>query len=193
MSYRGYTTPSRVVAALGRDATAEELLRLPDLVEEAEAVIDGLTGASWLVAGPITELVRATDELVYLRHRPITAIVSVAAVHPAIGAVPATLAAGDGYAVVDGAQGLLRLSRAYVGHDLAVVYTAPAAVPAAVRRAATLLTAAYLGGGAGGGAAGVKSFSVGGEVRVTYADAAASGVPADVAALLAPWTRPVLA
>jgi hypothetical protein len=155
---------------------------------------------------------------------PLAEVTSVTVSGPMVSSVPIALQAGVGYAIQDAATATLTLGGS--GYPIprptrvSVVYTQPAGdpVPADVFEACTRTVAAWLaptlpssamsdaGGAIAAAAAGVKSYQVGQELRVEYADrAAASGggsaggasagavpspLPADAAALLAPYGYP---
>jgi hypothetical protein len=121
----------------------------------------------------------------------VQAVSSVAVVGPAVGSTPSVLAPGVGYAVVDADRGVLRVEGGWSWPEPAsvqVVYTQPVGQPppADVTLAATIAVAAWFGptlpsgtvsGGAGAlvaAASGVKSYQVGGELRVEFADAAST-------------------
>lgn len=167
MPSKGYTTNALVGEELGRSLTVGQQTQADGLIEEAEALVDGLTGRAWATASPVVaELHVVQGRIVYLDHPPVSAVQAVTIRSAAIGAVPSTLVAGVGYELLDAANGILAIGGyssvdvvaggAYGSADLtlggfyalgalvAVTYTASVPVPADIRRATTMLVARWM-------------------------------------------------
>lgn len=158
---------------------------------------------------------------VWLPVLPVGSVTTVAVRAPAVGSPPTALVVDQGYALVDAAEGLLWVSgyagacpfpyRIDVDYALDPLVPVPADVELAVRRTVALWMAPTLPAGAAtssgvgmavAAAAGVKSYQVGSELRVEFADTASSSsgtdagaglpgaVPAEAAAAFVPYGYP---
>lgn len=186
MTHRGYSSPSLVAEELGVTFTAGQTTQAEGLIEEAEAFVDRFTGRAWITTSPATEtLVVPADGLVYLTRRPVTAITSVSVRPATIGGASTALAASSSYELLDAATGLLAVSSGYHGYRVSVTYTHTndiAALPADIRRAATLLVAHWLTPRLHPERAGLAALSLGsGEIAQTFRR---REIPAEVLAIL---------
>jgi hypothetical protein len=172
----------------GQDAEAEAL------IEAAEQWVDVTTAQAWEVTSPSTEVQMVPrDGLVRLRNRPVTAITSVTVRTNAIGSESTTLTEDETYELLDATKGVLAVG-SYSGYRATVIYTHTTPAPEIVALATKMLVGYWMRPLLGGDAQGVKSYSVGGELSVTYQDVVAErGVPAEVLATLEGRKRLVLA
>lgn len=190
-----YTDSAAINAYLGRTLTADEEAQATVCATAASGLIDKYTGQTWVGTSIVAEQHTVYGSCVYLDRAPMTAISAVTARSLDIGAVPTTLAAGSDYELLNAQLGLLRVGVADRSL-VAVSYTAPGTVPPEVQLAATMLAAGWfaLSGDSNRNSTDIKSFSVGQELTVQYFDQQANGgMPAQVAALLAPYKRLVFA
>jgi hypothetical protein len=181
---RGYTDAHKIGDYLGRTLTAQQFAQATQLVSAVESYIDRRTGHSWLQPSPATNelhTVNGRNAYLYLNQHPVTAITSVQVRYSPLDTSPTTLPATD-YGLVDPARGLLYLPLAYWGWQVLVTYTHTGpALPADLALAATMLGAHWLQShidGASGVGPGIKSYSVGQELSVTYADSSETGAAA---------------
>lgn len=212
MAPRGYASAADVLARLPA-ATPLQVEVLDATLEVVEGAIDAYTGRTWL-ATVTDEWHPEAGQFVFLRSAPVT---SLALVTDRDG-VPL---AAEEYTLVDAARGRVSLwggpydaVRNYPSYDywrggLRATYVA-GAPPAVVREAAIRATLGLLRTLGGVGATGsgeidptlVKSYTIGGEVSVTFrdlpTDAAAATtyadpLPADAKALLGAFRAPAYA
>jgi hypothetical protein len=190
-----YADAADVATYLGRDLSDAEVAQVQIAIDAASAFVDSYTGRTWTGAAIVAELHTVFGPYVYLDRTPVTAISAVTSRTADIGAVPATLAAGSDYELLDAERGLVRHSAADRS-ILAVSYTVTAIVPDPVKLATTMLAAGWLAvtSDTNRSSADLKRYSVGGELTVEYFDlnAAGSGVPAQVAALLNGYRQAVV-
>lgn len=185
---KGYCTIDDIERYLDRRLTADQIVQAEALREPAEGWIDDRTGRAWLSGSSVTEWhARPDGPLLWLRKTPVTSITSLTAYSGATVTTGTVLIANDTYYIRDLTQGLLYLP-GWTGIDRlqAVYLPTSVAVPATVRLAAAMLVGwwlrPYL---AGGDVAGVASYSVGGELSVSYTDLSRQqGVPGEVLTLL---------
>jgi len=184
------TDPGTVERHLGTTLTAAQLMEAAALCQAADAWILATYGISD-VAGPVTETRYDLAPVIFVARRPILSVTSVS-LRAGITATPVALTAGADYELADPALGAISLPgyrwgwpRNY-GYDRAtIVYTPDPTVPAHVAHAATLIVAAWLQPLLSGVVSGIKSYSVGGELTVTYADGSPVGaIPTEARALL---------
>jgi len=205
-----YVDQTAVETYLGRSLTAAEAAQFSTVADAATEAIDRYTGRSWQASTVTAELHTVLGRTVRLDVTPVSAISLVRMRSQAIGASWTTLADGTGYELLDAAGGLLALSGAYdviasdspgYGQILEVTYTVGGGVPAPITLAAEMLVAGSLASaqGVSNQAQGIKSYSVGGELSVTYFTStelgnasASAALPAGVRALLDAYRRPVV-
>jgi hypothetical protein len=215
---KGYCTAAQVAAVLGVEATPAFVEAAEARIEAAEDAIDRYTGRAWLVPSPATgERHRAgRDGVVWLDRTPMLAVTAVSARPAQVGGLSTVLVDGTDYELADATDGVLLVRSGVLGQYLSVDYTHenPLPVPPVVAqvclemsvRATVASSVGSSSGTAGALAAGIKSYSVGQELQVTFADTAASGsagaassggvtVPADLLGQLAAvrLVRPVFA
>lgn len=197
---KGYCDALKIGDYLGLTLTPQQYAQATQLVPAVEAYIDRCTGRAWLAPSPVTdELHVIRGPVIYLNNRPVTTLTSVTV---ALGwpdafsswASPTTLVADSQYLLVDPTRGEVWLTPSYHGYAARITYThGGPALPADLALAATMLGAHWLQrhiDGASGVGPGIKSYSVGQELSVTYADSSSSdpgvtyGVPDDAAALI---------
>lgn len=189
MVQKGYATAQLVADELGRALTVAQQAQAATLIEEAEALVDRVTGRAWLVASPATETHVLTSPVVYLERTPVAAVTSVSVRSSAIGAASTALVDGVGYELLDPANGVLALSSypltdvvngsAYSPGTIATItytYTSPLPVPADIQGVVTRMVANRMRGRLDPSMTGVKSVSVGqGDLALTYRDDAGTG------------------
>lgn len=169
---------------LGRTLTAQEYAQAAQLVPAVETYIDRCTGRSWLQASPVTnELhsITGRSAYLYLDQTPVTAITSITTRRDPLDT--GTVIPSTDYTLVDPVKGLVYLPLLwwpsyYYGWQALVTYThGGPALPADLALAATMLAAHWLQShidGSAGVGPGIKSYSVGQELSVTYADSSSS-------------------
>jgi hypothetical protein len=211
LAARGYTTVALVAQELAQDLTAPQLDQCADLIAVAEAEVDRETGRSWLTTSPVTnELHTVSGPVVYLTHRPVTAVTSVTIRSLGVGSQPQTLTAGSGYELIDAANGAILLAgygyphdivinterTSYDGYLLSVSYThALTAINPAIQKITTEIVAAWMSGRISGtDTAGIKRYSLP-DLTVEYSDDASSGteIPSDLLRRLKAFSRIVFA
>lgn len=174
MAVKGYSSVGLVAEELGVSLSAEQQAQCTGLLEEAEAWIDHETGTAWLVTSPTTDELHVYDansRVVVLEHKPVSAITGVKARTYAVDDADETLTADTHYELLDAANGVLLLDGVNHGALLKVTYTHTSMpVPFDIRRAATLLAAHWMTPRLNPDRAGLKSYSVGGELRVDMHD-----------------------
>lgn len=200
MVARGYSSALLVAQEMGTDLTAAQLDQAADLIEDAESFADRITGRTWLVSSVTDEWHRLTGPEVHLNLRPVSAVSSVKLRRLAVGATDSVLAAGSGYELVDPTNGVVLLSAVSFGwsdpvintedwsgpYVVKVSYTAAAVVPGAIRRGVTKLVAYWMAQRTSAvGTEGIKSYSVGDELSVTYKDddETSSDIPSEILSL----------
>jgi hypothetical protein len=178
---RGYTDAMKIGDYLGRTLTAQQFAQATQLVGAVESYIDRCTGRTWLGASPTTaEVHDILGPYLYLENRPVTAVEDVNVRVSPTG--DDTLLAATDYLLLDSVRGKLFMP-AYYGWQARVTYThGGPALPADLALAATMLGAHWLQSnidGASGVGPGIKSYSVGQELSVTYADSSSSDPAAE--------------
>jgi hypothetical protein len=117
------------------------------------------------------------DPLVYLRTYPVTAVSAVRARYLSLGATTFVLPGSD-YEIIDGPKGWLLVSTNWVGYRLSIDYTVNVPVPPAITLAATQLVVSWiqpmLVGTDSKALSGIKSYSIGQDLSVTFQDSASS-------------------
>jgi hypothetical protein len=184
-----YATVATLEAYLGRELTDAESDGADAACAAATDFVDQYTRKTWQSATVTGELHTVTRNVVLLDLVPITAITSITARSPYVGAVVTTLAAGTDYELIDAASGTLLVNQP-VGTILTVGYTRPATVPASITQAANIIAASWLVGvgSIDTRAAGLTQLTAG-SVTLKWqlgTDAAAS-IPSEAKALLAPY------
>lgn len=165
MAAKGYCTNQDVADLLGVTLTAAQQAHADNLIEQAEAVIDGETGRAWLV-GAQTDEAHYLDNLVgsvprrevFLRYAPVTSVAGITG-RAGLGATETALVANEDYEVRDLVAGLVVLMTG--GWDrLLVDYTPVASVPADIARACAELVGAWLQPHLQPGSYGLDSYSL---------------------------------
>lgn len=182
------TDVGQVERHLGITLTAPQVAEATLVCDAVDTFIAVEYGVSISVTPVVDEFIDPGPS-VYLRRAPVTSVQSVT-VYGGVGSVGTVLTLNTDYEVRDLTTGRLALgvsplSSWYGMPRLVVVYT-PNATPARHHQlAATMLAAHWLRRMTEGILPGIKSYSVGGDISVTYADmASAYGVPPDVEQLL---------
>lgn len=183
MAARGYTTAEFVEEEVGRDLTPAQYNQVSRLIAQAEDICDRVTGRSWLAPSPtVNELHTVMGPLVYLEHKPVTAITSMTRRILSLGSAVVAMVAGTDYELVDATNGIVLMSRypwadvvintttTDYGTLVAVSYTSVTPVPGGIQRAATQLVAHWMTKRLNASHQGIRSYSVGGDLSVTYAD-----------------------
>ena len=185
-----YTNYQRIESHLGEPLTAAQQVEANRVALVVDEWLDGLPGRTWAVsADPILEERHTVlGPLLYLKQRPVAVLTEVRLRPPYVNVVDTVLVAGVGYSLRDASRGEVRLSWFPAEWDALVTYTPAVAVPAPIEFAATLAVLHYLRPIMDGVAPGIKSYSIGQELEVEYADTATTlGLPLEVTTLLAPW------
>lgn len=182
-----------VATYLGRSLTSAETAQADDVIDAACNWIESYCARSFGTTAVTDEAHTMIDGVIYLG-RPVTSVASVKTITPYVGA-QATLLASSQWSLWDASTGKILVS-GYGNSDALVSYTPSTTVPAGVILAAEILSASWL---AATGTdtyqqQGIKSYSVGAELSVTYADTATvQAVPPRVTQLLASYKRAVFA
>lgn len=188
-----YATAASLALYLGRALTAAETAEAAAACDAATDLIERYTGKTWQGTTITGELQAVGGEFIYLNRSPVTSITSITRRAQLIGETATTLVAGTDYELIDAARGRVLVS-ASQGSLLTVTYVVTATVPASISLAANMLAAEFL-----------KPASMParpmGVTRLTADDMTIqwdrpvvtdSGIPADVAALLNLYKRPVV-
>lgn len=184
-----YTDQAAVEALLGRDLTVAEAAEFDAVNEAVTEWIEAHTSKSWQSTTYTAEQYTIRGTGVTLRHAPVVSISSIQTRPNYVGATWLALSSGSGYELVDAARGHL-LVNVREGWLLSVTYSVVATPPKRVSLAASKLVVLWLAptgnvAHAANVAAGIKSYSSGGDISVTYADAASRpAVPDDILSLL---------
>jgi hypothetical protein len=183
-----------VATYLGRDLSDAEAAQVQVAIDAASATVDSYTGRTWSGTAIVAELHTVFGSYVYLNRTPVTAISAVTSRTSDIGAVPATLAAGSDYELLDAARGLVRTT-ASDRSILAVSYTVTATVPDPVKLATTMLAARSLAQGpTDDGSFGIKRTTIG-DFTVEYQAPPTGNAPAlppEIALLLSGYRQSVI-
>lgn len=194
---KGYTNQYLVSDAIGLHTGEAPVTSLDYWIAASEAWIDLRTQRSWgitTVTGEQQQFdacpmwpqraydmnpLRFTpnngwaDPLVYLKVAPVTAVSAVRARFLSLGATIYTLAVSD-YELVDAAQGWLLVSTNWVGYRLSIDYTVNVPIPADITLAATQMVVSWiqpmLYGTDSKALSGIKSYSIGQDLSVTFQD-----------------------
>lgn len=172
MAVLGYTNPDRVQGRWGKTLTAPQLTECNRLVGAAERFIDQTTGLTWLYPSvPVTETHKLYGRRLRLRRSPVVAVASVSVRHRAAGASTIVLGATE-YELFEPTTGDLLLGTYCEGYFATVVYTpeAKTEVDERVELAATDLVLAWMQPILMGVSGDIKSYSVAGDLSVTYRD-----------------------
>lgn len=166
-----YALAADIAQELGVTFTSPQTSWATTLIARTQAFIDSFTGRTFEASTPITDerhTVYGTE--IYLDRAPVSAVSTVKVRHSYVGATLETLALDVGYAVVDLANGLIRLSYFYAyPAEVLVTYTPAITVPLDVTDATVQMVADRMRGQvlSGGDAPdGVKRYQVGGELTV---------------------------
>lgn len=177
----GYTTIARIQQRSGLTLSASQQAEATELIEAAELFIDQYTGRSWVYTNTLQEeRFTPVGRLVHLSRYPVASVsqVRVRSTYP--GSEYTTLEIDVDYELLDASNGILALrSPIRIGSSYVYVTYTPVAASVPDPRlelAATDLVLYWLlpttnpglgGVGAGGD---IKSFSVGGDLSVTFRD-----------------------
>lgn len=190
MTAKGYTDQYLVADALGTHDGVVPVLMLGMLLEAAEDWIDIRTGRGWLGTTVTAEphYLSGDVALVWLLQAPVAAITSVTARTQWVGSTVQTLPS-TAYELIDPTRGKVLISSSYYLSQLAISYTTNIPVPADIKLAATLLVASWARPMITGNmsttstmdpatmrAAGIKSYSIGQDLSVTFQDVASSSM-----------------
>lgn len=189
MAAKGYSNKNLVADALGTHDGVVPVLMLDLLLEAAENWIDIRTGRGWLGTTVSAEphYLSGDVALIWLRQAPVTAVTAVSARTLWAGSAVTTLP-GTAYELMDPQRGKVLISSSFYYSQLAVSYTTNIPVPADISLAATLLVASWARPMITGNmsattmdpatmrAAGIKSYSIGQDLSVTFQDAASSSM-----------------
>jgi hypothetical protein len=186
MSPRGYSNKYLVADALGTHDGVVPVQMVDTLIEAAENWITRRTGRTWLqttITGEVHSHTSSTG-IVQLKSYPVTAVSAVRARPAYVGALNVTLLTSQ-YELLDPALGQLLLTRWLCGYRLSIDYTSSAPVPADITLATTLLTVSWARpmilpdeptatDPISLRAQGIKSYSIGQDLSVTFQDAETS-------------------
>lgn len=176
MAARGYADAADVALALGVAAlTAEQSAQVSAWLEATEQFIDRYTGHAWLTGALTDERYEWTGPRVPLRSAPVASVQSVKG-QRAWQTATVTLTTPDEYQVADATTGLL-LVRPWLTslYDaLLVSYTPVATAPALLTQVTAQLLADAIAGSSNQAGAGIQSFSVFGQVSMTFREASLS-------------------
>jgi hypothetical protein len=218
---KGYSNKYLVADAIGTHDGVAPVQSLDYWLAAAEAWIDKYTGQTWGITGvtaeqhtfdgssasvsyqgynlnPIMWVPRNGwgDPLIYLRTYPVAAVSAVRARYLNLAAVTYTLVPAD-YELVDAAHGQLLVSTNWFGQRLSIDYTVTVPIPADITLAATLLVTAWVSPMVNGtdskALSGIKSYSIGQDLSVTFQDNASSSrtmaAPANVVEIVEQYCR----
>lgn len=193
---------------LGRVLTSAESDQVDAVCDTATELIDRYTGKTWQGTTVTGEQHTIYGASITLKRAPVSAISSLTLRAPVAGATVTTLVAGIDYELLNTQTGRVLLTgynpdpvvnASWYRHGsiASVTYTVPSTVPPPVSMAANMLAASLLGTSqaVANQAQGIKRYSVGGELDVTYFDTAATtaaSLPTGVRSLLDQYRRPVV-
>lgn len=209
MSPRGYSNKYLVADALGTHDGVVPVQMVDTLVEAAENWITKRTGRAWLLTTIIGEqhIHKSGSGIVQLRSYPVTAVTAVRGRITYVGALSTTLASTE-YELLNAELGQLLVAMTRYGYRLSVDYTVNAPVPADISLAATLLVASWARPMLGGDGSstdpvrlrtqGIKSYSIGQDLSVTFQDnnseqVSTQAAPVEVLRLVDPYRQMILA
>lgn len=191
---RGYTSPARVAALRNRTFTAAQAIHCTELILVAEETIDELLGRSWAGLSPTTERQYLRSPRIFLVNAPLTSITSVGLAATPLDVVD--ILDPSEYSLVDPTTGEIYISRArmygsgwpgFTWPILTVVYAHGGPVPPArVSLAAAIMVDSWMARATGQPTPDVKSYSVAGELSVTFRDSNNPGtaIPDEALSLL---------
>lgn len=188
-----FITQTDVESYLGRTLTTAEDAQIDSLMDAACEYVESVCGRGFGTTGITDEPAKIICGKVYLG-RPVSAVSTVKTISAYVGATATTLPSSQ-WSLWDAAHGVLLVSGYYTS-DALISYTPAATVPESVVQAAVMLAASWLTPTSADSyqQQGIKSYSVGQELQITYADNATrtAAVPSTVTTLLAPYMRPVI-
>lgn len=209
MASKGYASTAEVAAYLGLTFTSPQNTQADALIEAAELYVDRTTHRVWKVGATVTneDHYGLDGPYIWLRQPPITGVTSIVRRWSLADTSPLTLVAGVDYEVEDLPTGRISLRGVWdavsgewepwlLGSNprYRVTYTTANTVDADIALATKMLVAHWMRPLLEGIGSGIQSYSVGGELSVTYASAALqSGIPDEVGAILKARTRLVIA
>lgn len=173
---------------LGITLTAPQVAEATLVCDAVDTFVSAEYGVPISVTPVVDEFIDP-GPTVYLRRTPVTSVSSVT-IYGAVGSVGTVLTLNTDYEVRDLTTGRLALGiyplSSWYGMPRLVVTYVPNITPARHHQVgATMLAAHWLRRLTDGVQPGIKSYSVGGDISVTYADlASAYGVPPDAERLL---------
>lgn len=194
MTARGYSNKYLIADAIGKHDGIAPVQSLDLLIEAAENWVDRRTSRSWLnvtITGEPHQLY-GDRPLLWLRRSPVLALTAVTArtmwANSTIQTLPTTA-----YELIDAARGKVLVSTSYYNSLLLFSYTTDIPVPADIKLATTLLVASWVTPMIQGDVSiqgGIKSYSIGQDLSVTFQDAdktMALSAPVEVLRLLEPY------
>lgn len=184
MANKGYTTNADVAAYLGTTFTGAQPALCDAMIGAAEDFIDATTGRAWAVPAVVNELHYGIEgQILQTRQAPISAVTAISARSIYGGAEWAL--AGTDYEIADASRGIILLPLWPSYDRVSVSYTVVPTVDASIVLAAKMLAAFWMRPALEGINSGIKSYTVGAELSVTYQDmVGTAGVPIEVMGIL---------
>lgn len=180
MAPKGYTTVVQCQAHYGQPFSAAQAVEAQALLEPAEQFLDHDTGRSWGLAPITDESHTLPNQRIWLFRAPVTSIQAIHSLSTFGDDAPTALVADTDYELRNPATGEIYLPYFGSYYRVLVDYTPAIAIPALVELTTARLVLWWLRPMLTGEAAGITSYSVGGELSVTYADVVHErGLPPD--------------
>jgi hypothetical protein len=188
-----YTDSTKIANYLGVTLTAGQITQAGVTAQAASDWIDRYIGRSWQDASPVTdELHQFVRDRVYLAHRPVLTVTSMATREQIAGGDWTTLGA-DEYELLDAANGVVLIQGWGTGGLTKTTYTYTTTVPTPVGLAATMIAASWLGPALVGLPSGLESVALGqNDINVKFSSSARD-VPAEALTLLSSYRTVVVA
>lgn len=194
MAAKGYATAADVAKYLNMDLSAgqEDIVDL--YISAAESWLDTTLHRAWLEDTALTEIpTLVKSDIVRVNKPKITTLTSITAYPSTDDDSAIELDATCQYKLIDAEKGTIYVPGAWGLYRVQVVYTPDADAPPDVIKLACMILASsnlYATLNAGADPNAIKSYTVGGELSVTFRDAALIGrVPSQVYTFLEEYLR----
>ena len=188
-----YTDSAKIAAYLGVTLTGAQETQAGVLADAATAWIDRFTGQSWQDDGSVTdELHQVQGGRIYLAHRPVTAISSLAVRQEIVSGDWDTLDSSE-YEILDAANGVVLVS-GWGQYLTKTSYThSMTTAPADVQLAASMIAASWLSQALRPNTSGLDSLAVGQNDIALKFSASRADVPMEARSILRAYRRVVIA
>lgn len=183
MAAKGYTSALAIANFLGVTFTGGQITQAGVLIEQAEAMINGVTGRAFMMAAQTDEAFYYPRALVYLAYAPVTSVTAITG-RAVWTETDAALTLGTDYEVRSLTDGLIWLAEPDSWQRILVDYTPVATCPADISLACTEIVANWMQASLQPGSFGLDSYSLP-DLTVKFARShAQSALPPNAAAIL---------